>query len=41
LQKLKMKITEIEVESQDELGSYDEDFDLEPMMLGVKDYITG
>ena len=34
-----MKITEIEVDSQDELGSYEEDYALEDMQLVVRDYV--
>jgi len=40
-QKLQLKITEIEVDSQDELGSYEEDYALEPMNIAVRDYLTG
>lgn len=39
-QKLALKITEIEVDSKDELGSYEEDYALEPMHILVKDYLT-
>ena len=39
-QKLAIKITEIEVDSKDELGSYEEDYSLEPMHILVKDYLT-
>ena len=35
-----MKITEIDVDSKDELGSYEEDYALEPMHILVKDYLT-
>ena len=38
-QKLAIKITEIDVDSQDELGSYDEDYKLEEVSIAVKDYI--
>jgi hypothetical protein len=40
-QKLQFKITEIDVDGGDELGSYDEDYALEELALGVKDYISG
>ena len=40
-QKLQIKITEIEVDSQDEIGSYDEDYALEPVTIAVRDYLTG
>lgn len=39
-QKLAIKITEIDVDSKDELGSYEEDYSLEPMHILVKDYLT-
>ena len=39
-QKLQIKITEIDVDSKDELGSYEEDYALEPMHILVKDYLT-
>jgi len=39
-QKLALKITEIDVDSKDELGSYEEDYALEPMHILVKDYLT-
>ena len=41
-QKLVFKITEIDVESQDDLGSYDEDYDqLQALSLSTKDYLKG
>ena len=39
-QKLGIKITEIDVSSQDELGSYEEDYEIGPMHILVKDYLT-
>lgn len=39
-QKLTFKITEIDVDSKDELGSYEEEYALEPMHILVKDYLT-
>lgn len=38
-QKLALKITEIDVDSQDELGSYEEDYNLDEMQIAVRDYI--
>lgn len=38
-QKLSMKITEIDIDSQDELGSYDEEYKLDEVTIAVKDYI--
>lgn len=38
-QKLNLKITEIDVDSQDELGSYEEDYNLDEMQVAVRDYI--
>ena len=39
-QKLQLTITEIDVDSKDELGSYEEDYDLEAMHILVKDYLA-
>lgn len=39
-QKLSLKITEIEIDSQDELGSYEEEYSLDEVHLAVRDYIT-
>jgi len=38
-QKLSIKITEIDVDSQDELGSYPEDYSLDEVNIAVRDYI--
>jgi hypothetical protein len=38
-QKLSIKITEIDVDSQDELGSYPEDYAIDEVSIAVKDYI--
>ena len=36
------KITEIDVDSQDEIGSYDEEYDqLQDLSLSTKDYLKG
>jgi hypothetical protein len=41
-QKLVFKITEIDVESQDDLGSYDEEYEFkEDLSLSTKDYLKG
>ena len=40
-QKLQLKITEIDVSSQDDLGSYEEDYALDAMTIAVRDYLTG
>ena len=39
-QKLSIKITEIDVDSGDELGSYPEDYALEEVAIAVKDYVV-
>lgn len=39
-QKLAFTITEIDVDSKDELGSYEEDYDLKELQLAVRDYLT-
>jgi hypothetical protein len=36
---LSFLITEIDVDSKDELGSYEEDYKVEDLALAVKDYI--
>lgn len=38
-QKLSFRITEIDVDSQDELGSYEEDYNLDEVSIAVKDYV--
>jgi len=38
-QKLELQITEIDVDSKDELGSYDEDYSLDELTIAVKDYV--
>ncbi len=38
-QKLEITITEIEVDSKDELGSYQDDYPLDDLNLFVRDYI--
>lgn len=38
-QKLSMKITEIDIDSQDELGSYEEDYVLDDVSIAVRDYV--
>lgn len=39
-QNLALTITEIDVDSKDDLGSYEEDYALKELQLAVKDYIT-
>lgn len=39
-QKLQIKITEIDIDSQEGLGSYEEDYSLDEVQIAVKDYIT-
>ena len=40
-QKLQFKITEIDVESQDELGEYEEEYDqLSELKLSLSDYVS-
>ena len=39
-QKLALKITEIDIDSQDEVGSYEEEYPLDEVHLAVRDYIT-
>ena len=34
-----MKITEIDIDSQEEIGSYDEDYSLEETEIAVRDYV--
>ena len=38
-QKLQVKITEIDVDSQEEIGSYEEDYNLEESSIAVRDYM--
>lgn len=38
-QKLQIQITEIDVDSKDELGSYEEDYNIDELQLAVRDYI--
>jgi hypothetical protein len=38
-QKLLLQITEIDIDSKDELGSYEEDYNLEDLVIAVRDYI--
>lgn len=37
--KLQLQITEIDVDSKDELGSYEEDYSIEDVHVAVRDYI--
>jgi len=39
-QKLALKITEIDVDSGEELGSYPEDYALDEVAVAVKDYVV-
>jgi len=34
-----MTITEIDVETEDEVGSYEEDYDLNEVSVAIRDYI--
>ena len=34
-----MTITEIDVDTEDEVGSYEEDYDLNEVSLAIRDYI--
>ena len=38
-QKLSIRITEIDIDSKDELGSYEEDYALDDVVVAVKDYV--
>lgn len=38
-QKMTFVITEIDVDSQDEVGSYDEEYDIPEVSIAIRDYI--
>ena len=38
-QTLKMTITEIDVDTEDEVGSYEEDYDVDEVQISVRDYM--
>ena len=38
-QKLKFVITEIDVDTEEEIGSYEEDYDFPEVSIGVRDFI--
>lgn len=39
--KLQFVITEIDIDTEEEVGSYDEDYDFPEVVIGVRDFVQG